>query len=591
MTPEFARAMDDRIAYVLGRRVFEAIRAHDWDAAIHAIELLDPVIARLGSGTRETEFNRYLVRLAQELPSEHPREREFVQRASLLIDPRALAPSAGTDDEQGIPVGQMTPQPLPSGGAFVGEDAAADDLKTILAVLPDFSSAISSVRRSVIVTDVPYFHGWHLIEVMPRLAEANDLPVASRAFFVNGERIAPITGNSGVFLAIAQDSGLDVSTVDLAKDYVRMHIACSIAAPTGMAGRVVEPGDVLPFCDGIDEETKASVRGKLEVFELHLGDDGKYEASGNIIWNGSLHRFELEGSADGKISFQKMEAALPAPTNGQQPVAPLFYDSLFTKSGWRILRSISVPEQAVSSEGGAATKLPTTLPGADEGEQGAHRPCVVSPPGATSFAGLPLRAPEHAEMSRIADIPGLFPPGTLDSFDLEEARVASLPFLPTHAVALVPHRETGVSVPFVIGGERPMLVGRTNEWLYALMEQSGIEHNESRVVSYARFFFSVIVGQIGNFKIVESDGELPWTEAATDDDRKRAEGIVTPIHYLGRSTEGVTLLFMCVVFKNALFRTNCRVAKNWQAELRNEELILEDQPFIQGAAYNLTVSR
>src|ERR1700722_10542030 len=171
VTPEFARELDDKIAFVLGMRFSEAIHANDWSAAIRAIELLDPVIARLGSGTRENEFRRYLVRLAQALPAEHLREKEFVQRASFLIHRRTEE-----EDDEAIPTGTMVPGPLPGGGTLVNEDGAASDFKTVLACLPDFSNAIKDVNRIVMVSEVPYFAGWHLVEVMPRLRQANDLP-------------------------------------------------------------------------------------------------------------------------------------------------------------------------------------------------------------------------------------------------------------------------------------------------------------------------------------------------------------------------------------------------------------------------------
>src|SRR5262249_1785084 len=142
----------------------------------------------------------------------------------------------------------------------------------------------------------------------------------------------------------------------------------------------------------------------------------------------------------------------------EQPQSPIFYDYVFTEEGWRILTALSFRVDPVASGNALPMDLPTTLPSSQRDDPVKSRPCVVSPPEATSFAGLLLRSPQHDERSLIAEIPHQLPPNALDNFDLGGARVASLPFVPSCVLVLLPHRDTRISVPFVVNGEAAKLV-------------------------------------------------------------------------------------------------------------------------------------
>ncbi len=135
MKPEQAAQIDDRVAFVLGSRVLKAISEHRWDDAVRGLDLLEPVIARLGAGIRETEFNRYIVSLAKALPTTHPREQEFVRRALNLSPQSGQNGSAReeADKEEELPVGLMTPFPLPLDGPIASEDSLMRDTLRIRA--------------------------------------------------------------------------------------------------------------------------------------------------------------------------------------------------------------------------------------------------------------------------------------------------------------------------------------------------------------------------------------------------------------------------------------------------------------------------
>ncbi|WP_243311175.1 hypothetical protein [Fundidesulfovibrio agrisoli] len=133
----------------------------------------------------------------------------------------------------------------------------------------------------------------------------------------------------------------------------------------------------------------------------------------------------------------------------------------------------------------------------------------------------------------------------------------------------------------------------TNEPIYKLNEELPLILTEQTMIPYVRFFFHYVRGQLGRFIIVENLDEVPWLPEATDDEKAAVEAELMPVSYRGIAPDGMHTLVATVVFKNALFRTNVKIAPQamdvtnpetgieegytfGQMMLCNEELLLEE---------------
>jgi hypothetical protein len=137
------------------------------------------------------------------------------------------------------------------------------------------------------------------------------------------------------------------------------------------------------------------------------------------------------------------------------------------------------------------------------------------------------------------------------------------------------------------------LMNWTNEPLYRVNDKAPIILDRKTVVPYAKFFFHYVRGQLGRFIIVEKPEEVSWLASATDDEKKQVNEKLLPLTYKGIGRDNLFTLTGTVVFKNALFRTDIKIAPMemdafdtemdenehftiGQMKLTNEELLLED---------------
>jgi len=133
----------------------------------------------------------------------------------------------------------------------------------------------------------------------------------------------------------------------------------------------------------------------------------------------------------------------------------------------------------------------------------------------------------------------------------------------------------------------------TNEPIYSVNEKAPIKLDRKSLVTYAKFFFHYVRGQLGRFIIVEDPADLRWLETATDKEKADVAGHLMKVKYKGIGRDNLFTLTATVVFKNALFRTDIKVAPYemdvfdpeigapehftiGQMKLTNEELLLEE---------------
>ena len=137
------------------------------------------------------------------------------------------------------------------------------------------------------------------------------------------------------------------------------------------------------------------------------------------------------------------------------------------------------------------------------------------------------------------------------------------------------------------------LLDWTNEPIYSVNERAPIKVDRKTSPSYARFFFHFVRGQLGRFIIVEKPEEVTWLSNATDKEKADVASRLMPVTYKGIGRDNLITLTATVVFKNALFKTDIKVAPFemdvfdpelnapehftiGQMKLTNEDLLLED---------------
>lgn len=138
-----------------------------------------------------------------------------------------------------------------------------------------------------------------------------------------------------------------------------------------------------------------------------------------------------------------------------------------------------------------------------------------------------------------------------------------------------------------------VIMNWTNEPIYDVNEKAPIKLDRKSIITYAKFFFHFVRGQLGRFIIVEKPEDVTWLDNATDEEKAKVAEHLKPVAYKGIGRDNLFTLTAIVVFKNALFKTDIKVAPYemdafdaeagvpehftiGQMKLTNEELLLED---------------
>ena len=137
------------------------------------------------------------------------------------------------------------------------------------------------------------------------------------------------------------------------------------------------------------------------------------------------------------------------------------------------------------------------------------------------------------------------------------------------------------------------LMNWTNEPIYSVNERAPIKLDRKTLVPYAKFFFHYVRGQLGRFIIVEKPEDVVWLPNANAEEKAKVAAKLLPVSYKGIGRDNLFTLTCTVVFKNALFKTDIKVAPYemdvfdaelgapehftiGQMKLTNEDLLLEE---------------
>lgn len=158
--------------------------------------------------------------------------------------------------------------------------------------------------------------------------------------------------------------------------------------------------------------------------------------------------------------------------------------------------------------------------------------------------------------------------------DALDVRVAPLPWYDEYKFYVLQDHEQTRYMLYKPGDVE--LMNWTNEIIYRTNEKAPIKLDRKNVILYAKFFFHYVRGQLGRFIIVEKPDDVAWLDNATESEMQKVNDRLHAVTYKGIGRDNRYLLAATVVFKNALFRTNIRVAQDGLMELTDEELLLED---------------
>jgi hypothetical protein len=185
----------------------------------------------------------------------------------------------------------------------------------------------------------------------------------------------------------------------------------------------------------------------------------------------------------------------------------------------------------------------------------------------------PVKLPAGKTLVEVADLP------FYDDFKFYTLSDTTLP--PPHTRHIL-YKQGDVS-----------LMNWTNEPIYSVNERAPIKLDRKTCIPYAKFFFHYVRGQLGRFIIVEKPDEVTWLPNANDKEKAEVNQRLHPVMYKGIGRDNLITLTAIVVFKNALFKTDIKIAPFemdvfdpevgapehftiGQMKLTNEDLLLED---------------
>jgi hypothetical protein len=238
----------------------------------------------------------------------------------------------------------------------------------------------------------------------------------------------------------------------------------------------------------------------------------------------------------------------------------------------------------------AQVTLPELLPERLLGKDLTNQPCVVLRGGVPTFAGLSLAKASKPMTERFlaADVQNNFP--NLAAFDLARMRFVEVACLGGE-LALIPHRQGRLEVPFFMSDGAVILAARENTWLYLAKDKTAPPQPGGDLCAYVRIFLTTVVGKSGRFRPADSLDDVNWLPAAGKDIKQKFEQSVTPLALAGKRADGQLELRGTVIFKNALLLTSVLVAPSWELRMADEELLIENLPIKHGLKNDLLLLR
>ncbi|TVM32142.1 hypothetical protein [Oceanidesulfovibrio marinus] len=106
----------------------------------------------------------------------------------------------------------------------------------------------------------------------------------------------------------------------------------------------------------------------------------------------------------------------------------------------------------------------------------------------------------------------------------------------------------------------PVLLDGTNEPIYRVNQCALIQIEDATVVAYAKFFFHFVRGKLGSFMIVEKPEDVVWQSDTPQKQKDEVNALLMPVANNGIGEDNFYSLTATIIFKNALFRTDIKIA-------------------------------
>jgi hypothetical protein len=119
------------------------------------------------------------------------------------------------------------------------------------------------------------------------------------------------------------------------------------------------------------------------------------------------------------------------------------------------------------------------------------------------------------------------------------------------------------------------------EPIYAFNKELPIKLDEDTIMDYVRFFFAHVRGKHGRFILCENVDDINWKDDPPPQARKTIGKMIIPLT-LEERAEGVKDFHLktCMMFKDALFKSDVTVKPDGTLSLSNEERLIEDMPVL-----------
>ncbi len=159
-----------------------------------------------------------------------------------------------------------------------------------------------------------------------------------------------------------------------------------------------------------------------------------------------------------------------------------------------------------------------------------------------------------------------------------QLRMAAVSFYDGYAIYEITNQQTTPNTTRygLLKNDDAILLDWSNVPIYALNERAKVIINKNTVAAYAKFFFDFVRGRHGRFVIAEDTQDVAFLASASDTERQAVARQLQPLNYKGIGRDSRFGLEGTVLFKNALFKTNIRVAPDGMVELTDEQLLMED---------------
>lgn len=133
-----------------------------------------------------------------------------------------------------------------------------------------------------------------------------------------------------------------------------------------------------------------------------------------------------------------------------------------------------------------------------------------------------------------------------------------------------------------------IVLGGSNEFIYALNDKLPILLTADNVCDYVRFFFTHVRGKKGRFVVVETMDDISWKEEPPPSARRAIGNMIKAVSYCDPAElagsvsveDGNHYVEACFLFKTALFMSFIEVKANGRVQVVQEELLVEDMPVL-----------